>query len=343
MPDRQIQSTSSSMSYQIPIGTDTFAQVSIAEMMGKHMFRASSIAISILLMLAIVVLDHPGRAGTNSTVPTFRSMVMKSRASGRSYLVLVSVPDEAVPPAGYPVFYMTDGNDGCPLAAAISATLSVYILQKPVIVCVGYPDASPMEVGKLRVHDLIDAPQEPLPAGSWPGLATAGGAAAFADFLEFEVKPVIERHYHVDRSRQALFGHSLGGWFALHEFLVHPARYDSYVAGSPSLWWNTSEIYTDLDKASRIDGGRLASRLLLEVGSREDAVDEAPPDPGKPRIDYRMIDHFRQISRLLQQKMPGRSQTRLIDGESHSSAWAPEVDHGLVFAFGPSRFADRER
>ncbi len=296
------------------------------------MFRALSIA-SILLMLAFILLDHPSRAGTDDIVPKFNSMVMKS-SSGRSYLVLVSVPSEPVPPAGYPVFYMTDGNDGCPLAAAISATLSTYILQKPVIVCIGYPDASLAMIGNLRVHDLIDAPQHPLPAGSWPGLAVAGGAAAFADFLQFEVKPVIERRYHVDQSRQALFGHSLGGWFALHEFLVHPARYGSYVAGSPSMWWNTSEIYADLSKASRIDGGRRASRLLLEVGSREDAVDEAPPAAGTQKIDYRMVDHFKEISKLLAQSMPRRSETRLIEGESHSSALAPEIDHGLMFAFG---------
>lgn len=296
---------------------------------------AAITAVAILLSLAIGA-GAAADAEPQGCLTAFRSIDIASTRTGRTYRIFVHVPDGPAPAHGYPVFTMTDGNEGCPLAAAIASTISAYILERPLIVCVGYPASDRAAIGRLRVHDLIDAPQTPLPAGSWSGLAAAGGADAFSDFLQQELKPLVARLYHVDPSRQALFGHSLGGWFVLREFLVHPDRYQTYIAGSPSLWWNTTELYADLDRAATGAGTPSASRLLLEVGSLEDAVDEAPPTPGRRGIEYRMVDHFNEIARRLAQRMPQRSRTRLIDGESHTSALAPELDHGLVFAFGRS-------
>ena len=47
----------------------------------------------------------------------------------------------------------------------------------------------------------------------WP---KTGGAHHFFTFIEEELKPQIEKNFEIDKGKQTLFGHSLGGLFALH-------------------------------------------------------------------------------------------------------------------------------
>jgi predicted alpha/beta superfamily hydrolase len=64
-----------------------------------------------------------------------------------------------------------------------------------------------------------------------------GGNDAFLSFIIDELKPAIAKATQVDPGRQALFGHSLGGLFVLHALFSRSDAFDTFIAGSPSIWW----------------------------------------------------------------------------------------------------------
>src|SRR3546814_15077313 len=57
--------------------------------------------------------------------------------------------------------------------------------------------------------------------------------------------PAIEKRYAVDSRRQALYGHSLGGLFALHMLYSHPGAFRTIIAASPSIWWDNQAILSE--------------------------------------------------------------------------------------------------
>ena len=142
--------------------------------------------------------------------------------------------------------YILDGNAQFPLA--VNAALGHWtrlsgkeepaqIATLPLIVGLGYPEDKAYPL-KARTRDYtFFAPGEAFAAG--------GGAADFYDFLRSKVRPYIETQYETDPGRQILAGHSFGGLFALYVLLNHPAAFDDYVIGSPSLWWGNGAIVSD--------------------------------------------------------------------------------------------------
>lgn len=163
-----------------------------------------------------------------------------SGLSGRRYRIMLSCPSEPAPPGGYPVLYMLDANT----SFGIGAECIRYQTKKPhgfdpaILVGVGYPPE--LDAGVERFLDYTTpAELEKLPVrgdGSpWPAI---GGAEAFIGFIEEELKPWVEERFTVDRMRQGLMGHSLGGLFALYVLFTRRNSFQTYVAGSPSIWWN---------------------------------------------------------------------------------------------------------
>jgi predicted alpha/beta superfamily hydrolase len=125
--------------------------------------------------------------------------------------------------------------------------------------------------GKSRSLDLTP-PTDPanLPAGMPNGWGATGGNDAFLSFLVDELKPAIAKAVDVDPSRQALFGHSLGGLFVLHTLFVRSDAFDTYIAGSPSIWWAKRAILGEVAgfKAAQ-QRTKVHRRLLITVGELE--------------------------------------------------------------------------
>jgi pimeloyl-ACP methyl ester carboxylesterase len=112
--------------------------------------------------------------------------------------------------------------------------------------------------------------RDALPAMFREGSGPLGGAAAFLAFLDDEVKPAVASTMQVDEHRQALFGHSLGGLFALYVLFKHPESFDTYVAGSPSIWWSNKVLLQALPAfKARVAQRRLQKRLLMTMGALE--------------------------------------------------------------------------
>lgn len=187
--------------------------------------------------------------------------------AGRIYEISIARPSAAAPEHGFPVMYVLDPSTA--FATLVDAVRAEEQMFGPVVVVgVGYTSDADEE---NRTLDLTP-PTDPanLPAGMPGGWGATGGNDAFLSFLVDELKPVIAKAVAVDPSRQALFGHSLGGLFVLHTLFTRSDAFDTYIAGSPSIWWGKRSILAEVAgfKAAQ-QHAKVHRRLLITVGELE--------------------------------------------------------------------------
>ena len=188
---------------------------------------------------------------------------------GGKYRIFVSVPVGPVPPNGYPVIYLLDGNMTFPIMQSVQANAGFC----PVVtVGVGYPVDSGMDIGRR----YFDFTPPTLPAlipnvGKDKGYPATGGQDTFFASIETELKPVVEKLAPIDRSQQTLFGHSLAGLFVLHILYTSPTSFQTYVAADPSIWWNGGSIlaeHSNFLESEQARNGKAPVRLLIETAGK---------------------------------------------------------------------------
>jgi uncharacterized protein len=187
--------------------------------------------------------------------------------SGRIFEISLARPRGATPEKGYPVMYVLDPSAA--FATLVDAVRNQEQMFGPVVV-VGVGYASESE-GENRSYDLtpITDPKD-LPDGPPGGWGANGGNDAFLSFLIDELKPAIAKKISVDTGKQALFGHSLGGLFVLHTLFSRPEAFDTYIAGSPSIWWGKRSILSEVPAfKAKQEKLRAPKRLLITVGELE--------------------------------------------------------------------------
>lgn len=191
------------------------------------------------------------------------------------YEIRVSLPKAFPPVEGYPVIYVLDGNayfqfvrDAIRLQS--KNALKTFV-EAAIVVGIGHPGEDE-EVSKRRFYDFT-APAE---AYHYPERLKRlnvereyGGALKFLTFLETRLKPEIERRYRVDERKQALFGHSLSGLFTLFTLFTKPTTFQTYLAISPSIWWNDYELLLYMEQFLERTGKNGEQRLFIAVGELE--------------------------------------------------------------------------
>lgn len=256
------------------------------------------------------------------TLPATHAWDMASD-SGEVYRILVSFPDAGEPPErGYPVLYVLDGNAAFAAFAETRRVLQYYPMGKAIVVGVGYPTDQAYDVRRLK--DYTPPLLDPPPA-QWRRLAEhpSGGREQFLDFLTGKLRAEIARRYHIDPGHQSLFGHSLGGLFALYALYERPDAFHSIVAASPAMEWNDQGVLED-ERAftARLTSGKISrtSRLMVVVGDRD--VDD-DPEPARALVD--------RLDRLSGHGL--RVRLRRYAEEGHMSVPARSVTDVLRFAF----------
>ncbi len=194
--------------------------------------------------------------------------VMLAGQNGHSYRLLIAKPSSPPPPSGYPVIYALDGNATfATLADAVRLqTRLPHGFDPAIVVAIGAEGDRPFD-DVARVRDFTTpADISLLPAWvadeDW---TDHGGADAFAGVIERQIKPLIAARYPIDAGRQTLFGHSLGGFFALHCCFARPESFSAFFAGSPSVWWNERELLARVE-AFKARFASLAHKPRLGIG-----------------------------------------------------------------------------
>jgi predicted alpha/beta superfamily hydrolase len=292
------------------------------------------------VMPALAMPPAPGQTTAQTTAPEWqpatlpqaRQLDLSSPHTGQRYRIFVSVPETAPPPNGHPVLYVLDGNAAFPSIALMARTVArrskVTGQHAPVVVGIGYASGEDYD-SAARARDYT------LPAGG-KAAKGEGGADLFLDFIEQQLKPLIQATAPVDAQRQALFGHSYGGLLTLHALFTRPAAFQTYIAASPSIWYADRYI---LSEAAGLAAARQHEiKVLLTVGELEQQA--APPtakatDRAAILAQKRMVDEARDLAAQLESHKLAYSleKVRFIElpRENHGSALFPALSRGLEF------------
>lgn len=260
----------------------------------------------------------------------------------------ISVSRVAHPPEGgkVPVLFVLDADIGFALAAEVARLRGVAgMLPTAMVVGIGY-GAEFAEFAQLRTADLTpplsEAGREAL-GGMTSFIGDSdGGAEAFLDFLTLTLAPEIERRYpEASASDRILFGHSLGGLFTAYALLTRPGAFATFLANSPSLWWDGFAILGRLpafaERLARLDR---QPRALIGVGAKEQDLPAKVPAGMAMSLDQvqamvtasRMVDAVPEFTAALRDAGLTGVAHVIYDDEDHGSVVPAALMRGLRFA-----------
>jgi hypothetical protein len=202
---------------------------------------------------------------------TLTTRIVRSK-EGLDYTIFISAPQGAPPSGGFPVLYVLDANAWFGLASEI-ARLDELENGPSIVVGVGYAVHTLYDDSRRDYDFTLGPPLTPQPGSA---AKKFGGAAAFLDFLRHELRDTVGKVYPIDRHRQSLFGHSLGGYFVLHALFVAPDAFATYAAASPAIWWDDAKLKAE-EKAFTARFGTIGARptVLITVGGLEQELGAA--------------------------------------------------------------------
>ncbi len=262
------------------------------------------------------------QAGPGYVLPDTETWELRG-ADNYPYQIFVSKPKGAPPPRGYPVLYVLDGNAmfaGFAEARRIQSMADADVA-KSIIVGIGYQTELPY--ADRRLFDFTGGPA-PQPWRDAFARLPNGGWDKFLDFLTITLRGEVDRRYRIDRDRQALFGHSLGGLLAIHALFTRPGAFHAIIAASPSLFWHQQEMLQEERAfAAALQAGKIQQvpRLMVVCGELEETAVE--------RWD---AEAFAQRMAALS-GFGLRTRSEVYAGEGHLTVPSRAVPSTLRFAF----------
>jgi uncharacterized protein len=339
-------------------------------------FSLAAVAVSTLVKSAPA--EPPGPAAPPASaavaevsVPNTRKVDFVSKVNGHRYSISVALPFEPAPAKGYGVLYVLDGYSYFASAAEIARPWNAPAV---VVVGIGYPDdpafvqsvmarrgPAPAVYGSLpasriyphleRGFDLtLPASGQVLEAESLKGFPkpkseNVGGLDDFLKTIETEVKPRVATLVPIDKANQAILGDSLGGLAVVHALFVEPNAFRTFIAGSPSIWWNNKAVLADEPKfAAAVSSGQASPRVLVTIGSTESTPPKVPASWGVDPADLdaligraRMVENGAELVAWLKTLHGGAGYVvadyAVFDQESHATSPWPAMVRGISFAF----------
>lgn len=163
----------------------------------------------------------------------------------------------------YPVLYMPDGGmqeDFPHVANDVDAAIRAGEMRPMIVIGIENTErrrdmTGPTEVDsdrKIAVH--------------------VGGSAAFRAFIADELMPQVRQRYRTS-GKTAIVGESLAGLFVVETLLLQPKLFDTYIALSPSLWWNNMALAHA--SAAHLQAWPGLTRILYFATASDDDIGDA--------------------------------------------------------------------
>ncbi|HYO14867.1 MAG TPA: alpha/beta hydrolase-fold protein [Thermoanaerobaculia bacterium] len=188
-----------------------------------------------LYLIAAVAVGRADRAvAADVQVPPHETFTVESAALQETRRINVYKPPgyDAAGATRYPVLYMPDGGvqeDFPHVATTIDTAIRAGEMRPLLLVGIENTERRRDMTGPTEVEeDRKIAPR-------------VGGSAAFRRFIGDELMPEVRRRYRVS-DETAVIGESLAGLFIVETFFLQPELFETYIALSPSLWWNNEEL-----------------------------------------------------------------------------------------------------
>lgn len=255
----------------------------------------------------------------------FEQFRVSSPDGQRNWHVYLAIPKASVPEAGFPSFWMLDGNAA--LMDLDSPLLEELGAQTVPLVLVFLSHESDLRIDTAaRYRDYTPTMLPPETAGLTEFVT--GGADALLEVIERTIRPQINQRVKLHSHHQSLWGHSLGGVFVLHTLFTRTGAFQNYIAGSPSMWWGEGAPAIEAKRFAMHNAGHTVS-AAVHVGEREQSRGSRPPrNASNPRVSA-MLD--------LRRSVPPDSAKKLVEDLQDvpnvqiSYREFPDLGHGEMF------------
>jgi predicted alpha/beta superfamily hydrolase len=200
-------------------------------------FRMCLLAMKIprsIALAAIALTSATCFAAAADALPSHATFTIDSRVLDETRRINVYTPPRYLVDKAtrYPVLYMPDGGveeDFPHVASDVDVAIRAGEMRAMIVVGIENTERRRDMTGPTTVEsDRSIAPR-------------VGGSAAFRAFIADELMPEVQRRYRAAKE-SAIVAESLAGLFVLETLLVQPDLFDTYVALSPSLWWNDGAL-----------------------------------------------------------------------------------------------------
>ncbi|MEA2561420.1 MAG: hypothetical protein QOH06_2924 [Acidobacteriota bacterium] len=213
-----------------------------------------------LLLAAVLMAGLTGSgAAAHELPPSHDSFTIESAVLKETRRINVHTPPGYAEAERYPVLYMPDGGlqeDFPHVVATIDAAIQAGEMRPVILVGIENTERRRDVTGPTEVEeDRKIAPR-------------VGGSAAFRRFIQDELMPQVRIRYRVT-DETAIIGESLAGLFVVETFFLQPELFDTYIALSPSLYWNHEEL---VKKAGERLKARPDLRKTLYLSSASDDI-----------------------------------------------------------------------
>ena len=197
------------------------------------------------------------------SLPDTHIETLASKLAGQNYRLYIRYPGgyfESTEQTTYPVVYLLDAQWTFPLLTSITGSLEYdQDIEQVIVVGITWE-------GDNKFAEVIRA-REFTPTESRDMDVPTGGANQFISVLKEEIIPHVENTYKAGETR-ILMGSSFGGLFTLYTLYTTPELFDTYVASSPSLWWD-SGVMTKFQKEFEQTTLLNEKKLYLSRGGKE--------------------------------------------------------------------------
>lgn len=260
------------------------------------------------------------------------SWELVAEGSDRTYPIWVSLPTSYADEGErkYPVVFVTDALYSFPLVRSIRNLLGQKGRNVEDFILVGLPPQKGLTSLQSRSRDYT--PSNPLlrtSAGTKTYSAELyGEAAAYRDFIDRQVFPLIAEHYRADMQRKVFAGHSLGGLFGSFVLLTRPTMFQNYILSSPSLWFDKREILKH-ERVWAADHRDLPAKVMIYAGSFE-AIKPAP----RYFREVDMVRDAQDFEQLLESRGYPSLQIdhAVVPDEDHFTVYPSTISRGLRWA-----------
>lgn len=193
-----------------------------------------SMKVASLFLFAVLAVGTANRAMAAEPMPPHQSFTVQSATLKEARHINVYTPPgyDASGSTRYPVLYMPDGGeqeDFPHVATTVDTAIRAGEMKPLIVVGIENTERRRDMTGPTQVdEDRKIAPR-------------VGGSAAFRGFIRDELMPQVRRRYRVT-DETAIIGESLAGLFIVETFFLQPKLFGTYIALSPSLWWNGEDL-----------------------------------------------------------------------------------------------------
>lgn len=262
---------------------------------------------------------------------------------GEPYRIFLFVPTGEPPEKGWPLLLMTDGNATFPFAFASLVTQAPYPtgtnVDWGVIAAIGYPCDQPYDALR-RAWDLGPPPVKSYPPYFEGGPAVRiGGTGELLSFIETQLLPRLDEMLPLDATRRSLFGHSFGGLFTLYALFERPDLFANWIAASPTIYWEGSEILNNEARRQRLVG----RQAFLHLSAGEYEGDKLAPfqygnKDAASRMEKRKAEQTVALAHEMAARLNGsedgiQTQFELFAGQTHMTVVGPAVNRAVAIAF----------